>query len=199
VTDSDVVADSSRTAGASDAHAADILRQAAGLIRDLPDFPQPGVLFKDITPLLADARLFAAVIDAIVTEFSGPAGERQFDLVVGVEARGFILAAAVAYASGVGFVPVRKAGKLPAATVRASYDLEYGSATIEMHADAVQRGQRVLVVDDVLATGGTLAATLSLLESVGASITGVAALLEIDGLAGRSRLGDSRVHIVLPG
>jgi len=186
-------------AATPDVDAAEIVRRAGARIRDIPDFPQPGVLFKDITPLLADARLFAAVINAMVSEFSGPGGKRQFDVVVGIEARGFILAAAVAYASGVGFVPVRKAGKLPAATAAASYDLEYGSATIEVHADAVQPGQRVLVVDDVLATGGTLAATLSLLESVGASVVGVAALLEIDGLAGRSRLGRHRVHIVLGG
>lgn len=160
-------------------------------LRAVPDFPQPGVLFQDITPLLADGPAFRAVIDAIAAAHDG------FDLVAGVEARGFLVAAALAYAAGVGVVPVRKSGKLPADTVSASYALEYGEATIEMHADAVRPGQRVLLVDDVLATGGTLQASLGLLRSLGAQVVGVAVILQIAALGGRDRLAPEPVQVLL--
>jgi adenine phosphoribosyltransferase len=151
-------------------------------IRDVPDYPQPGVVFKDITPLLADHEAFAAVVD----EFAGLC--EGVDKVVGIEARGFILAAPVAYRAGAGFVPVRKKGKLPAETLSAAYDLEYGSAVIEVHRDAFAPGDRVLIVDDVLATGGTALATVGLVRAAGAEVTGVAVLLELAFLKGRERL-----------
>ncbi|SDL68346.1 adenine phosphoribosyltransferase [Nonomuraea jiangxiensis] len=150
-------------------------------IRDVPDYPTPGVLFKDITPLLADPVALVAVVDAL-------AGQHQVDKIVGIEARGFILAAPVAYRSGAGFVPVRKKGKLPAATLEESYDLEYGSATLEVHRDAFAPGDRVLIVDDVLATGGTAKATVELVERAGAEIAGIAVLMELAFLKGRERL-----------
>ncbi|MEZ0077444.1 adenine phosphoribosyltransferase [Planotetraspora sp. GP83] len=151
------------------------------LIRDIPDYPKPGILFKDITPLLADHAAFTQVVDEL-------ADGLVFDKVVGIEARGFILAAPVAYRSGAGFVPVRKKGKLPAETLEASYDLEYGSATIEVHADAFAPGDRVLIVDDVLATGGTAHATVELVRRAGAEITAVSVLMELSFLSGRDRL-----------
>lgn len=152
---------------------------------DVQDFPQPGVLFKDLTPLFADGPAFRAVIDAIVERYRG-----QFDVVVGVEARGFVIAAAVAYAAGVGVVPVRKKGKLPRPTFSASYALEYGEATLEVHQDAFIGGQRVLLLDDVLATGGTVEAAAALVSRAGGSVAGVCVLLELSFLAGRRRLGD---------
>lgn len=151
------------------------------LIRDVPDYPKPGILFKDITPLLADSAAFAQVVAEL-------ADGLVFDKVVGIEARGFILAAPVAYRSGAGFVPVRKKGKLPAATLEASYDLEYGSATIEVHADAFAPGERVLIVDDVLATGGTAAATVELVRRAGAVVVAASFLMELSFLSGRERL-----------
>jgi adenine phosphoribosyltransferase len=151
------------------------------LIRDVPDYPQPGIVFKDITPLLADHAAFARVVDDLSDGLS-------FDNVVGIEARGFILAAPVAYRSGAGFVPVRKKGKLPAETLEASYDLEYGSATIEVHADAFAPGERVLIVDDVLATGGTANATVELVRRAGAQVVALSFLLELGFLTGRERL-----------
>ncbi len=154
-------------------------------IRDVPDHPKPGVLFKDITPLLADPAAFAAVIEELA---DGRA--REVDKVVGIEARGFILAAPVAYRCHAGFVPVRKIGKLPAETLSASYDLEYGSATIEVHRDAFAPGERVLIVDDVLATGGTALAAVELIRSAGAEVVGVSVLMELAFLKGRERLGD---------
>ena len=160
-------------------------------VRDIPDFPEPGILFKDITPLLDDGPAFRAVVDGIRDAHGA------FDVVAGIEARGFLLAAPLAYAAGVGVVPIRKAGKLPSQTVAASYALEYGTATIEMHADAVQPGQRVLVVDDVLATGGTLVAALSLLRDIGAEIAGVSVVLELAALGGRDRLAGWPLHTVL--
>jgi adenine phosphoribosyltransferase len=151
-------------------------------IRDVPDYPQPGIVFKDITPLLGDGPAFAAVVD----EFA--AGHGPIDKVAGIEARGFILAAPVATRLGSGFVPVRKAGKLPAATYRQDYQLEYGTATIEVHTDAFGPGDRVLVVDDVLATGGTALATAELVRRAGAEVVGVTVLLELSFLGGRSKL-----------
>jgi adenine phosphoribosyltransferase len=151
-------------------------------IRDVPDYPRPGILFKDITPLLGDAALLRLVVDALGTGF-GP-----IDKVTGIEARGFILAAPVACQLGAGFVPVRKQGKLPAATYAESYELEYGTATIEVHTDAFSPGERVLVVDDVLATGGTARAAAALVRRAGAEVAGVSVLLELTALSGRDKL-----------
>ena len=160
-------------------------------IRDIPDYPQPGIVFKDITPLLADGSAFAAVVAALA------AGHGRIDKVVGIEARGFILAAPVACSLGAGFVPVRKQGKLPAATYSESYQLEYGTATIEVHTDAFRPGDRVLVVDDVLATGGTAAATASLVRRAGAEVAAIAVLLELGFLDGRARLSGLEVRSLL--
>ena len=164
--------------------ALDLPAYLAARVRDIPDYPQPGVVFKDITPLLGDHVAFAGAVDAIVARH----GRGTVDKVAGIEARGFILAAAVAYHFGAGFVPVRKAGKLPSKTHAQSYDLEYGSATVEVHTDAFAPGDRVLVVDDVLATGGTAAAALSLVRRTGADIVGLDVLIELTSLHGRSRL-----------
>lgn len=159
-------------------------------IRDIPDYPKPGVLFKDITPLLADHVAFAGVVDSIVNHH----GRGTIDKIVGIEARGFILAAPVAYHFGAGFVPVRKKGKLPAATHEQTYDLEYGNETIEIHADALEAGDRVLIVDDVLATGGTAAAAAGLVRRGGGQIVGLSVLLELSFLHGRDKLGNLDVH-----
>jgi adenine phosphoribosyltransferase len=158
------------------------------LVRDIPDFPKPGVLFKDISPLLDDHEAFAAVVQGLAGAGRDDAGEAVVDKVVGMEARGFILAAPVALALGVGFVPVRKPGKLPAATYSVSYQLEYGQETLEMHADALRPGERVLLVDDVLATGGTARATRELVERSGAVVHAFAVLLELSFLNGRDAL-----------
>jgi adenine phosphoribosyltransferase len=169
----------------------DIVAHAlSALIRDVPDFPEPGVMFKDITPLLADHDAFSATIEELATVGRDSQGDVVVDKVVGMEARGFILAAPVALALGAGFVPVRKAGKLPGPTHAVSYSLEYGEAVLEMHRDAVEPGDRVLLVDDVLATGGTVAATTQLVEACGGTVTGVAVLLELAFLRGRTALGD---------
>ena len=160
------------------------------LVLDVPDFPQPGVVFKDIGPLLAERDAFAAVVAALADCGRDTAGAPTVDKVVGIEARGFILAAPVAIALGVGFVPVRKAGKLPRATHAVSYALEYGEATLELHRDAIRPGDRVLLVDDVLATGGTLAAARELVRSGGGLPVGAAVLLELTFLAGRGPAGD---------
>jgi adenine phosphoribosyltransferase len=159
-------------------------------IRDIPDYPKPGVLFKDITPLLADHVAFAGVVDSIVNH----RGRGTIDKIVGIEARGFILAAPVAYHFGAGFVPVRKKGKLPAATHEQTYELEYGNETIEIHADALDAGDRVLIVDDVLATGGTAAAAAELVRRGGGDIVGLSVLLELSFLHGRDKLGNLDVH-----
>ena len=168
---------------------------AEGIV-DVPDFPKPGITFKDMTPLFADGRRFRAVIDAIVGHYQN-AGHRTFDVVVGVEARGFVIAAAVAYAAGVGVVPVRKAGKLPRVAHAASYELEYGEATLEVSQGAFVPGQRALVVDDVLATGGTAEATLELVERAGAVVAGLTVLMELSFLPGRERLAPREVHALL--
>ena len=160
------------------------VQRAKSLIRDVPDFPQPGVVFKDITPLLADDVAFSSVIDLIVVNY----GRGNVDKVVGIEARGFILASPVAYHFGAGFVPVRKAGKLPWTTDRQEYELEYGIATLEVHTDAIVPGERVLIVDDVLATGGTAKATAALVERLGGDVVGIATLIELGFLGGREQL-----------
>ena len=170
-----------------------VARRVADLVLDVPDFPAPGVVFKDLTPLFADGAGFRDAIDAIV----GYHGTDGFDVVAGIEARGFVIAAAVAYAAGTGVVPVRKAGKLPRAVLSAPYALEYGEAVLEVHEDAFADAPRVLVVDDVLATGGTAAATLGLVERAGGVIAGFSVLLELAFLAGRQRLTDRPVHALL--
>ncbi|GGM03465.1 MULTISPECIES: adenine phosphoribosyltransferase [Micromonospora] len=165
----------------------------ASRVLDVPDFPVPGVLFKDLMPLFADGAVFREVTDRIVAHH----GRDSFDVVVGIEARGFVVAAAVAYATGVGVVPVRKAGKLPRAAHSASYALEYGEATLQVHTDAFTAGHRVLVVDDVLATGGTAGATLDLVERAGGTVAGFTVLLELAFLGGRDRLAPRPVHALL--
>jgi adenine phosphoribosyltransferase len=158
--------------------------QIESLIRDIPDFPQPGILFRDITPLLGDPAGFRATVDRFVERYR----DQRIERVVGVEARGYMLAAPLAYALGAGFVPVRKPGKLPGSTYTEAYALEYGTNSLQIHEDAMERGRRVLVVDDLLATGGTIAATLRLLERIGAEVVGVAVLIELKALNGRAAL-----------
>lgn len=169
--------------------------ELAGLIkakvRDIPGYPKPGVVFKDITPLLADAHALAAVVRALGADYP------PLDKVAGIEARGFILAAAVACQLGSGFVPVRKQGKLPGPTYAESYHLEYGTATVEVHQDAFSPGERVLIVDDVLATGGTAAATTSLVRREGAEVVGVSVILELTFLGGRAKLPDVGLRSLL--
>jgi adenine phosphoribosyltransferase len=162
-------------------------------IRHVPDFPKPGILFYDFTTLLRDPQGLRLALDGMAQPFGG----RSIDLVVGIESRGFILGAAVADRLGAGFVPVRKLGKLPAATVKATYALEYGTDCLEMHRDAIGAGQRVLIIDDLLATGGTAAATVSLVESVGGQVDGIAFLIELLALEGRKKLPGQQVHAVL--
>ena len=154
----------------------------ASHVRDVVDYPKPGIVFKDLTPLFADAGAFGAAVEALAE------GAPAFDKVAGIEARGFVVAAPVAARAGTGFVPIRKAGKLPAATYATSYALEYGEATIEVHRDAFVPGERVLVVDDVLATGGTAAAAVRLVREAGAEVAGVAVVVELAFLGGRARL-----------
>ncbi len=162
-------------------------------VRDIQDYPTDGVTFRDITPLLGDATTFATAVNGLVDEFSGS----PVDRVVGVEARGFIFASAVAYRIGAGLVPVRKPGKLPWAVVREEYELEYGSDKLEIHRDAIHPGERILIIDDVLATGGTAAATARLVETLGGVIAGLGFVLEIDDLGGRTQLGERPVKALL--
>ncbi|WP_217550579.1 adenine phosphoribosyltransferase [Streptomyces sp. GbtcB6] len=162
----------------------DIKELLLSRIRDVEDYPEQGVMFKDITPLLADPAAFTALTDAL----AGIAAETGATKVVGLEARGFILGAPVAVRAGLGFIPVRKAGKLPGATLRQAYELEYGSAEIEVHAEDLSAGDRVMVVDDVLATGGTAEASIRLIHRAGAEVAGVAVLMELGFLGGRARL-----------
>ena len=168
-------------------------------IVDVPDFPSPGIVFKDISPLLADHVAFAGAVDAVVARY----GRGNVDKVVGIEARGFLLAAPVAYHFGAGFVPVRKAGKLPGATHETAYSLEYGDAVLQVHQDAFEPGERVLIVDDVLATGGTAAAAVRLVEAAGACVVGLSVLLELGFLHGRAALAAAHpglaVHTLLAG
>jgi adenine phosphoribosyltransferase len=162
------------------------------LIRDIPDFPKPGILFRDITPMLANPSGLALAIELMANPFRG----QNIDLVVGAESRGFIFGTAVACCLSAGFVIVRKPGKLPHTKVSMSYDLEYGKDTLEMHADAIVKGQRVLVVDDLLATGGTMKACCDLVEKLGGTVSGIAVLIELSDLNGRARLPYD-VHSVL--
>jgi adenine phosphoribosyltransferase len=175
----------------------DLATLVATHVLDVPDFPQPGIVFKDLSPLFADGLALREMTDGIVDHYRGASGDPGFDVVAGIEARGFVIAAAVAYAAGVGVVPVRKAGKLPRATVSASYALEYGEATLEVHADAFVAGHRVLVVDDVLATGGTAAATLGLVEAAGGQVAGLCVLIELGFLSGREQLPGREVFSLL--
>ena len=169
----------------------ELTRLVKSRVRDVPDYPQPGVVFKDITPLLADGKAFNAVVDGLAALY-GPV-----DKVVGIEARGFILAAPVACRIGAGFVPVRKKGKLPGATFAQDYELEYGTATLEVLTDAFRPSDRVLVIDDVLATGGTAQATVNLVNRFGAEVAGVAVLIELSFLNGRAKLPDLPVTALL--
>ncbi len=163
-------------------HADDDVHMLKALVRDVPDFPQPGIVFRDITPLLGDGAALRTAVDALARAYS------DIDAVVGIESRGFILGAPVAYALGVGLVLVRKLGRLPRATERSDYALEYGVNTVEIHTDALLPGERVLIIDDVLATGGTAAATAELVERLGAVVAGIAVLIELEGLRGREKL-----------
>jgi adenine phosphoribosyltransferase len=167
--------------------------QLKKLIREVPDFPKKGILFYDITTLLKDKTGFAQLIDLFSEHYIG----KQIDLILGMEARGFIFGPALAYRLNAGFVPVRKPGKLPAATVKVEYDLEYGSNCLEVHKDAIQKGQRVLIVDDLLATGGTAEATARLATSLGADIAGLAFVVELDFLNGREKLKSHNVFSLL--
>jgi len=169
------------------------MNQLKSKIRQIPDFPKPGILFYDITTLLADPTGLHDTIDALSTPYRGAAIER----VVGIESRGFILAAAIADRLGAGFVPIRKPGKLPAATLGESYALEYGTDTLEIHADGVHAGQRVLLVDDVLATGGTARAAVSLIDRLGATLHAAAFLIELEFLGGREKLAQTPVFSVI--
>jgi adenine phosphoribosyltransferase len=162
-------------------------------IRDVVDFPQPGIIFKDITPILADGKLFRQSIDLLCET----AGGVKIDKVVGIDARGFIFAAAVADRLGAGFIPVRKKGKLPWKTNQASYSLEYGESIVEVHQDAISAGESVLLVDDLLATGGTAAAAVSLLDSLGADLIGISFLIELAFLNGREKLAPHAVTSIL--
>jgi adenine phosphoribosyltransferase len=170
--------------------------KSAGLkefVRDIPDYPKPGIVFKDITPLLADAAAFSVAIDSLTSPFV----RDRVDKVLGIEARGFVFAAPVAYRYRAGFVPVRKAGKLPWEIEREEYALEYGTDLLEIHKDAVHPGEQVLIVDDVLATGGTAAAVIRLVERLGGTVVGLAFLMELGFLNGRDKVGDYRVQTVL--
>jgi adenine phosphoribosyltransferase len=169
---------------------ADDLRK---LIREVPDFPKPGILFYDITTLLKDPAAFKQVVDRMVDQVR----DTPIDVVVGMESRGFIFSAPMAYQLGAGFVPVRKLGKLPAETIEVEYALEYGTATLEIHRDAIQPGQRVLIVDDLLATGGTVMGTIELVQRLGGEVAGLSFMVELGALRGRERLGQFEIHALL--
>lgn len=167
--------------------------QLKNYIRDIPDFPKPGILFRDITPLLADKQAFSDAVKALAEPFADSA----IDYVAAVEARGFIFGSAVAEALGAGFIPIRKKGKLPHKTTSVTYDLEYGTDTLEVHADAVADGGRILMVDDLLATGGTMAAACGLMEKLNAEIAALAFLVELTPLAGREKLANHNIYTVI--
>jgi len=167
--------------------------QLKNYIRDIPDFPKPGILFRDIAPLLADKQAFSAAVQALAEPFADSA----IDYVAAVEARGFIFGSAVAEALGTGFIPIRKKGKLPHKTTSVTYDLEYGTDTLEVHTDAVADGGRILMVDDLLATGGTMAAACGLMEKLNAEIVALAFLIELTPLAGREKLTNHNIYTVI--
>ena len=162
-------------------------------IREVPDFPKPGILFYDITTLLKDPESFREVIDRMADQVK----DARVDLVVGMESRGFIFSAPLAYKLGAGFVPVRKLGKLPAETIEVEYELEYGTATLEIHKDAIKPGQRVLIVDDLLATGGTVMGTLELVRRLGGEVAGLSFMVELTALHGREQLGEFTINTLL--
>lgn len=162
-----------------------------GMVRDIPDFPQPGILFRDITPLLADGPSFRLAVDAMAAPFSG------IDKVVSVESRGFILGSPIAYNFSAGLVPVRKVGRLPWNTLQENYSLEYGVNTVEIHSDSILPHERILIVDDLLATGGTVRAAINLVERLGATIAGISVLAELSALDGRSRLPGYEIHSLI--
>lgn len=164
-------------------------------IREIPDYPTPGVIFRDLTPLFGDAAAFRRCVDLLVDRFAGT----HVDRVIGIEARGFVVAAPVAYSLGAGFVPVRKPGKLPWAVAREEYELEYGTDKLEIHRDALHPDERVLVIDDVVATGGTARATCRLVEALGARVVGVGVVLELSSLGGRDLLAGQRLESLLVG
>ena len=163
------------------------------LIREVPDFPKPGIRFYDITTLLKEPEPFRAVIDRMAEQI----GDTKVDVVVGMESRGFIFSAPLAYKLGAGFVPVRKLGKLPAETIEVEYELEYGTATLEIHSDAIAKGQRVLIVDDLLATGGTVMGTIELVRRLGGEVAGLSFMVELTALHGRDKLGEFEIHALL--
>ncbi len=169
------------------------MQMIENLIRDIPDFPKPGIIFKDITPLLADLQALKKTCDLLAEPYKG----KSIDKVVGIESRGFIFAPLVAERLGAGFVPVRKPGKLPAAVHSQSYELEYGTDTVEIHADAVKQGEQVVMLDDLLATGGTMEAACKLVEKVGGEIAGVSFVIELGFLPGRERLSGYEVHSLI--
>lgn len=171
----------------------DLAATISATIRDVPDFPKEGILFKDITPVLADAAQMAAITDDFAARFAGT----QIDAVVGMESRGFIFGVPLAMKLGCAFVPARKPGKLPYDHISVSYDLEYGQATLELHTDAFEAGANVLIVDDLLATGGTAMATVQLVEKLGGKVVGTAFVVELGFLDGRSKLGDTRVESIV--
>ena len=165
------------------------LQRAKALVREVPDFPKPGILFRDVTPLLKDGAALASVVDALSVPWRG-----QVDVVAGMESRGFIFGAQLAMVLGVGFIPVRKSGKLPYKTESVRYGLEYGQDTLEVHVDACQPGERVLICDDLIATGGTAAATCQLIERIGGTVAGFSFVIELAELGGRKKLGGQRVE-----
>jgi adenine phosphoribosyltransferase len=162
-------------------------------IRDVPDFPKPGIMFKDITPLLQNHEVFSKVIQNLTDRYSG----EKIDAVVGIESRGFLFGTPLAHQLGASFIPVRKKGKLPYETIQMSYDLEYGSETIEMHTDAISKGHRAVVIDDLLATGGTADATCKLIENQGGSVIECAFVVELAFLNGREKIGDRKIHSLI--
>ena len=176
-----------------DKQSANLSENLKAVIREIPDWPKPGILFYDITTLLKRGNCFALAIDAL----TAPYKDKEIDIVLGMEARGFIFAPTVAYALGAGFVPVRKPGKLPAEKMRVTYDLEYGTDSLEIHKDAVTPGQRVLIVDDLIATGGTAKAVAEMTESMGASVKGLAFMVELTFLKGREKIGGYEIHSLL--
>lgn len=162
-------------------------------IRDVPDFPKPGIIFKDITPLLGDGKAFSALIEAFADKYR----DSGINAICGIESRGFIIGAALAARMGIGFVPIRKTGKLPYKKIRREYSLEYGTDAIEMHSDAVKKGEKVLLIDDLIATGGTAMAAVSMLEDAGADVVGIAFAIELEFLKGREKFGKRKIFSLL--